>query len=266
VAIPAFLIVYVNVVGELGLRERAADPDAASHSLRRIGRVIVALRMQIIAAALCPAVFLALGSDLTEQVDDLALRWPATPWTLVAAVVAALVLSLLLLASGHLSWSWYNTRPAHAPSAVPGWIPLGVGIVFLAGYGASYSQPAPWCLLLWPGLVFLAIGLVSVIEDARGTTASRDGACPAPTVAMSARSLPIAVRCAALGAGAEIEGRHRWRGGCRRREYRRRRGRSVTVHGEPVCGGQTVAGNRRDERQIDRPALDGWLRHRRMGF
>ncbi len=167
IAVPALLIVYVHVVGELGLRERSADPAAASHSLRRIGRVIVALRMQILAAAVFPAVFLALGSDLTEQVDDLALRWPATPWTLVAAVVAAFVLSVLLLATGYLCWSWYNVRPARTPTELPGWIPLAIGIVLIAGYAASYAQPAPWSVLLWPGLVFLAIGLVSVIEKAR---------------------------------------------------------------------------------------------------
>ncbi|HEY9482320.1 MAG TPA: hypothetical protein VIR00_05110, partial [Micromonosporaceae bacterium] len=167
IAVPAFLVVYVHVVGELGLRERSADPAAAAHSLRRIGRVIVALRMQILAAAVFPAVFLALGSDLTEQVDDLALRWPATPWTLVAAVIAALVLSALLLATGYLSWSWYNVRPARTPTEVAGWIPLAIGLVLIAGYAASYSQPAPWSVLLWPGLVFLAIGLVSVIEKAR---------------------------------------------------------------------------------------------------
>jgi len=53
--------------------------------------------------------------------------------------------------------------------------------------------------------------------------------CPrAPVV----RSVPTAVGCAALGAGAEIRGRHRWRGRLSPAEISASSGpRSVTVHG-----------------------------------
>ena len=167
---------------------RATRATIGPGALRRVGRVIVILRLQIIAAAVLPAILLALGGDLGEQIDDLALRWPAQPWTLVCAVLGAGALSVLLRATGHLSRQWYAQAPTPSADVPNGWPSLIAGGVVLAGYVLSVVLSAPWSLLLWPGIAFFSLGLVTEIEKRRtvrvgGGTATPVVVRPAPIVA-----------------------------------------------------------------------------------
>ena len=180
IALPLFALAYAHLAGDFGLRDEPESTTPSVHAVRRVLRVVVALRTQILAAVILPVLLLTLGGGLGEQIDDLALRWSAQWRTLIAAILAAIALYYLIRITGAACWRWYRELPdprdvTSAAGRWPGVWMILAGTLLLAGYGVSFTQPAPWSLLLWPGLCLLGIGLVTRIERT-----DREPSPPAP--------------------------------------------------------------------------------------
>jgi hypothetical protein len=164
IGLPVFALAYAHLAGDFGLRDIPEVVAPSAHALRRVGQVLVALRLQIIAAAILPVLLLTLGGGLGEQIDDLALRWSSEWWTLIAAVAAAIALYFMIRVTGAASWRWYETPPVVRPALGRSWWLASIGVLLLVGYGVSFVGPAPWSVLLWPGLCFLGVGLIARVE------------------------------------------------------------------------------------------------------
>ncbi len=193
IAVPVLLMAYAHLAADIGARH---DDDDSPGALRRFGRVVVILRIQIVAAAVLPAILLALGGGLGEQVDDLALRWPAHLWPLLAAIGAAIGLSVLLRETGYLCRDWYAGAKLPSGAVPSGRVSLFGGAVLLAGYIASVLTSTPMGVLLWPGLAFFALGLVTEVEKHRtlrvdGNTTQPVRVRPAPVVEPELDTTPL---------------------------------------------------------------------------
>jgi hypothetical protein len=203
VVVPVLLTAYARLAADIDAGAWTGDRPGG---LRRAGRLIVILRMQIIAASVVPAILAALGGDLGEQIDDLAFRWPQHWPTLLWAVLGAALLCVLLRATGYMCRDWYAQPLERQPSENPnGWPLTIVGGLLLAGYVFSVARSAPWGLLLFPGIMFLALGVVTNVERHR-TKAVRVARTTAPDLRMrplTDAAIPI-ISAVPLGALAYI--------------------------------------------------------------
>jgi hypothetical protein len=149
----------------------AARNQAGSFA-RAAGRRLVALRGQLVVMALVAVTFLALGGDIGVQVDDVIMRWVEQPQHGFAAVLAALVLTVLLALTGFVCVDGYSAPPAPAQKPLsPGLLLLlaGVGIGVAAGglvlaLGASYGIGY---LLVFPGAVLALFAVFSARKAVR---------------------------------------------------------------------------------------------------
>jgi hypothetical protein len=130
---------------------------------------LVALRAQLVAAALLAALVFLLHGDLGLQIDDVAMRWIEDRTPGVLAVVGAAFASWLLLLSGEVCWyrHWQPRRPARPVSrrglvvgCVLGLLVAAGGLVIVAVLHRSFGA-----VLVWPGAAVLLFSALSLPQE-----------------------------------------------------------------------------------------------------
>jgi hypothetical protein len=137
--------------------------------LRVWGGYLVALRAQLVAAALIAVLVTALRGDIGLQIDDVAMRWlEYWPSGLLAALAACFACWLILL-SGEICWyrHWRVREPIRPVTR--GWlIGLGLGGLAVAAGGlvvVEVLHRAVGAVLVWPGAALLLFSALSLPQE-----------------------------------------------------------------------------------------------------
>lgn len=211
----------VGVLGLVSLLKFVALVAAATPLLlvalatrRRVGQMargllrdLMALRGQLAVVLVVVATFVALRGDIGSQVDDVVMRWVEQPGHGAAAVLAALVLTLLLALTGFACFDHYAAPPEPSGTPLSGkllWA-LGLGGAALAAGGlalALMAQVTAGYPLVFPGAVLSLFAVLSVRSAVRRVKPPPPVPAPPPELVVTPAVLVwvlAAVPLAALG-------------------------------------------------------------------
>ena len=161
--------------------------------LRAWGGYLVALRAQLVAAAVIAVLVTVLRGDIGLQIDDVAFRWLEHWPSGVLAAVAAAFAGWLILLSGEVGWyrHWRAREPIRPVTR--GWlIALGLGGLVAAAAGlviVEVAHRAVGAVLVWPGAALLLFSALSLPQE---VLVVRPGRVPAGSPAPAAAPAPAA--------------------------------------------------------------------------
>jgi hypothetical protein len=158
-----------------------------SERLRVWAGYLLALRAQLVAAALVAVLVTALRGDIGLQIDDVAMRWlDYWPAGILAAVAAGFA-SWLILLSGEVCWyrHWRARLPAPDPGTRIRLLVLGVLGLAVAAAGLVIVELAHLsfgAVLVWPGAALLLFSALSLPEKILAVRPRPTPAGPPPTI------------------------------------------------------------------------------------